>query len=264
VIFGAGWLVIEPAGLFFPSQLDWGWPGYLSLVGVGALAALYASRPRREVSHSLPPSDITVAVKVGDVLAQQGNIVVGANDTFDTEIDNDIISPRSVQGQLLAKCFSGNRAELDRQIAEALRGAQGVEDNTKTFGKTTRYDVGTVATVRQGQSRFFLIAFTRMSSTLPANVASSIEELQMSLARTWSAIAQAGQREPVHLPILGSNLARLGVSRTLLIQMILLSFIAAETRGRVASSVTVYVSPDDWKTVDMAALDDWLRGLCAH
>jgi len=46
--------------------------------------------------------------------------------------------------------------------------------------------------------------------------------------------------------------------------MILLSFIAAETRGRVASNLTLYVSPDDWEIVDMAVLDDWLRGLCAR
>ena len=256
--------MLQPLGLFFPNELSWGWKGYIGLLAVSAVWALYMARPRRLVKHTLPPSDISIAIRVGDVLTQEGNIVIGCNDVFDTQFDDDIISRASVQGQLLLQVFNGNRAELDRQIAQSLSGVTGEHDPTKDFGKTTRYDIGTVAIVRQGRSRFFLTAFTTMSSTLPANVSSTIEGLQVSLARTWKAIAAAGQREPVHMPIVGSNLARLGLSRTLLAQMILLSFIAAETRGRVASNLTLYVSPDDWEIVDMAVLDDWLRGLCAR
>lgn len=261
--FGAGWLVLEPLGLFFPSELSWGWKGYLALLGLSAAWAFYVSRPRRVVEHALPPSDITITIRVGNLLDQDGNVIIGSNDVFDTEFEDDVISPTSVQGQLLSHVFNNDRAELDRQISESLNTTEGRHDATKTFGKTTRYDIGTVAMVRQGRTRFFLSAFTTMSSTLPAHVAATIEDLQVSLARTWEAIAAAGQREPVHMPVIGSNLARLGLSRTLLIQMILLSFIAAETRGRVASSLTVYVSPNDWERVDMAVLDDWLRGLCA-
>ena len=102
-----------------------------------------------------------------------------------------------------------------------------------------------------------------MSPALPAHVSSSIEGLQVGLARAWESIAKAGNREAVHLPVMGSNMARLGVTRTLLIQMIVLSFIAAEKRGHVASSVTIWVHESDANVVDLAALDEWLRALCA-
>jgi hypothetical protein len=65
------------------------------------------------------------------------------------------------------------------------------------------------------------------------------------------------------MPILGSEFARLGVSKTLLIEMTVLSFIAASQRDAIASSLTVYVHPRDQDIVDMAVLDEWLRGLCA-
>lgn len=90
----------------------------------------------------------------------------------------------------------------------------------------------------------------------------SIEDLEIALARTWQAINAAGQREPVHAPVMGSHLARLGVSRTLLIQMIVLSFIAA-TRAGAPSTLTVWISPRDRDVVDVIVLEDWLRGLCA-
>jgi Domain of unknown function (DUF6430) len=101
-----------------------------------------------------------------------------------------------------------------------------------------------------------------MSATRPAHVRASIEDLEIALARTWQAINAAGQREPVHAPIIGSHLARLGVSRTLLIQLIVLSFIAA-TRAGGPSTLTVWISPRDRDVVDLIVLDDWLRGLCA-
>lgn len=196
------------------------------------------------------------------MLSQRGNIIVGTNDTFDSQFEEGVISEESVQGQLLARTFGGDRNHLDRLIDKSLAGTPSEEDGTKQFGKTRRYPIGTVAVVEFGDARYFLPAFTKMSAGRPPHVNSTIEWLQISLARTWEAISQAGQREPVHLPVIGSHLARLGVSRTLLIQMIVLSFIAADPR-RVASHLTVYVNPADENTVDMAVLDEWLRGVCA-
>lgn len=262
VVFGALWLVVEPAALFFPQAFKSDWRGYLSLVAVSAIAAAYRARPRDAVSRSLPPTDVTVAIRVGDVLTQPGNVIVGATDTFDTQFEDEVISPMSVQGQLLERAFEGDRSELDRQIEESLIAASPSVDTCKTFGKQSRYLIGTVAVVRRERTRYFLPAFTRMSVTLPAHVRASIEDLEVALARTWQAINAAGQRDPVHAPILGSRLARLGVSRTLLIQMIVLSFIAA-TRAGGPSSLTVWISPPDRDVVDLVVLDEWLRGLCA-
>jgi hypothetical protein len=261
-VFGALWLIVEPAGLFFPHAFKWGWGGYLGLIAVSVVSAAYRARPRDAVSRSLPPTDVTVAIRVGDVLAQPGNVVVGACDTFDTQFEDEVISQASVQGQLLQGVFEGDRGELDRQIEKSLTAVNASIDPGKTFGKQARYPMGTVAVVRRGRTRYFLPACTMMSGTLPAHVHASIEDLEIALARAWQTINAAGQREPVHAPIVGSHLARLGVSRTLLVQMIVLSFIAA-TRAGGPSSLTVWISPCDRDIVDLIVLDDWLRGLCA-
>jgi hypothetical protein len=260
-IFGGVWLAVEPAGLFFPDEFQWGWAGYLGLAGCSALAAVYVSKPPTEISRSLPPTNVSVAVRVGDVLAQNGNVVVGAADTFDTQPENDVISLASVQGQLLARSFGGDRAILDQLIGASI--GPGQIDGSKTFGKRSRYPIGTVAVVRQGQTRYFLAAFTRMSVSLPAHVESSAEDLLVALARTWQQINAAGNGEPVHTPIIGSNLARLGLSKTLIIQLIVLSFIAATRKGSGPSALTIWIREEDRTAIDLAEVDEWLRGLCA-
>lgn len=253
--------MLEPAGLFFPGEFRWGWGGYLALLAASAMAAFYAAKPPTEISRSLPPTNVSIEIRVGDVLAQRGNVVVGAADTFDTQFEDDVISVASVQGQLLTRSFGGDRASLDQRISTSL--GTGQIDAHKTFGKRARYPIGTVAVVRGGQARYFLAAFTTMSPDLPAHVSSSAEDLQVALARTWQKINVAGQGEPVHTPIVGSNLARLGLSKTLIIQMIVLSFIAATRKASGPSALTVWIRDKDRTAIDLAELDQWLKGLCA-
>lgn len=260
-VFGLLWLILEPAGLFLPGDLDWGWPGYFALLATSLGAGLWRARPRDAIERALPPSDLRVSVRVGDLLDQRGSILIGVPDTFDTQLEDDVISARSVQGQLLQRVFHGDRAELDRLIHRAI--GPGELDASKSYGKDRRHPIGTVAVVRRGDARYFLAAFTQMSSTPPAHVSSSVEWLQTALARSWEVIRIAGQREPVHAPVIGSHLARLGISRTLLIQIMVLSFIAASGKQSPSSSLTIWVSPQDAEIVDLVVLDAWLAGLCA-
>ena len=68
------------------------------------------SRPREVVGRELPPTNVGVEIRVGNVLEQSGNVIVGVADTFDTQFENNnVISRHSVQGQLLADVFHGDR-----------------------------------------------------------------------------------------------------------------------------------------------------------
>jgi hypothetical protein len=96
---------------------------------------------------------LKIKIVVGDVLAQEGNVVLGSNDTFDTSLSDDIISPKSVQGQLLQRVFAGDIDSLDDQISTSLAEATPVADPDKTFGKTDRYPIGTVAIAAKGNAR---------------------------------------------------------------------------------------------------------------
>jgi hypothetical protein len=262
-VFGGCWLLLEPTTLVFPHFLGRSWGLLAGLVVVSASGALLLSRPRRHLEFRLPPSDLGISIEVGDVLGQQGNVVLGANDTFDTNLSGDIIHAASVQGQLLQRVFDGDLQDLDDQITTSLAGVVPVPDLTKTFGKTDRDPIGTVAVVRKGRTRYFLPAIASMSATKPPRTNATVDELQTALTRAWEAVGRGGQREPVHAPIMGSHLARVGLTRTLLIQVMVISFIAVTKRDSGSSSLTIWVAERDAIELDFAALESWLRDLCA-
>jgi hypothetical protein len=263
IIFGTLWLFLEPTSLIFPNLFDRSWVLLFAMILISLLAALWRSRPRDRLEFKLPPSDLTIAIEVGDVLAQDGNVVLGSNDTFDTSLSDEIISPKSVQGQLLQRTFGGDVRDLDEQIASSLAEETPCEDSDKTFGKTARYPIGTVAIATRGNARYFLPAIATMSSATPPHTTASVEGVQQALTRAWEAVGRAGQRDEVHAPIIGSHLARVGLSHTWLVQMMVLSFVAVTKRDSGSASLTIWVAEGDAATVDLAALDDWLRALCA-
>ncbi len=261
-VFGGLWLFLEPLAVFNVWDLHEGIAGYLALVGVSVLAALIVARPTSTLVRKLHPSDTEISICVGNLLEQDNNVVVGVSDAFDTTTDAGVISPQSLQGQLLASIYAQDRAALDADLDTALAGHPFTLDDTKTFGKQERYPIGTAAVIEKGRQRFFLLAYTHMPSAPPAEVECSVGDLENALVQLWRSVRASGQNETLHMPIVGSHLARLGLSRTLLIQMIILSFVAVSASGQVTSSLKIWIRDEDREHVDMAALRPWLKGVC--
>lgn len=256
-VFGAGWLLLEPLALWRPDTLDWGAPGYLGLLVASVAVAVPWTWPRTSLTRRLAVSDTKITVQVGDVLAATGNIIVGVTDVFDTEL-GDAVSATSVQGQFQLQYFP-ERKDLDAQIDGQLAGVHYEIDEDKLKGKNRRYPIGTVAFVTHGDRRFFLSAYSRMSSELQAQ--SDICKLTMALEACWKAIRARGQHDQVHMPVVGSRFARTGLPRALLIQFIVLSFLDEERKSSLTNHLHIYVSREDATHVDFVVLENWLADL---
>lgn len=256
-IFGGCWLILEPLALWRPDDLRWGLTGYIGLFGAALVLAIIASWPRTTVARRLAVSDTKITIRIGDVLSQHGNMVVGVTDVFDTEI-GDVIAAASVQGQFQARHFP-NREELESIITAGLAGQPYETDGTKLRGKKDRYPIGTVVVARRAEDRFFLLAYSRMSSDLQAQ--SDICKLTNALEACWAAIRVSGQHNAVHMPVIGSKYARTGLPRSLLIQFIVLSFLDEERKTSLTDHLNIYVAPQDALDVDFVVLENWLADL---
>lgn len=256
-VFGVCWLFLEPLALWRPEDLRWGLRGYLWLSGLSFVVAILWAWPKKSIRRKLPVSDTKIVIGVGDVLEQKGNIVIGCTDVFDTEI-GDVISPLSIQGQFQTKLFP-QQQRLDQAISEALANVVPTLDEGKVRGKKERYPIGTVAVVEAKGNRYFLVAYSKMRNEM--RVESDICKLSASLNECWEAIRTRGQHEPIHMGVVGSALARIGLSRALLLQFIVLSFLDAEKKESLTCELSVHIPESDVEHIDFVDLEAWLSGV---
>ncbi|MFC9467163.1 macro domain-containing protein [Streptomyces coelicoflavus] len=236
----------------------------VSVIALSGLWAIWRSIPRYSVERQFKQSGFSVVVRVGDLFAETADLVIGFTDTFDTSTERgDIVSPRSVQGQLLSKVFRGDVAALDSSLLAPLRDTPTVaveSESSKPRGKRVRYPIGTVAAIVHEGRTYYGVAYSRLGNDLVAK--SSVDYLWRGLGNLWTAVAAHGHLEPVAIPIIGSDLAKVSsLGREGLLKMILLSFVAESRANLVSRQLTVVIAPGDADEVNMLEVQAFLDTL---
>ena len=259
-VFGLFWLIIEPAGLFFPQAFEWGWWGYSALFLVSFIVALLQLLPIQTINHTLAGTDITITVKVGDLFEQNAHLVIGMNDVFDTEL-GEIINRTSVQGQFLIRMYGGKKEDLDSDINQKLQSLEDtkVQDLTKTKGKKWRYPIGTTITLGTAKQRYFLCAYGKMNNDL--RVTSNADAIWNSLNYLWKEVALYAHGESVAISVVGTLLARTKLSQNAMISLIALSFMAAVKESFITKNLIIVVHPDNVRYVDFSAIKSFFESV---
>ncbi|MDZ7603975.1 MAG: DUF6430 domain-containing protein, partial [Hoeflea sp.] len=152
------------------------------------------------------------------------------------------ISPDSLQGQLAFRYFNSNTAEMDRQIAESLKGAES-DDHPSGRGKKKRYPIGTIAKLQAHGKTFFFIAMSELNGE--GNARSSVRMVDEAVEALWAYIAEKGELADVAMPIIGTGRGRIKLSRTKMIERIAQSFADASTDRVFSNRLVIYIHPDD-------------------
>lgn len=267
--FGGISALVQFVGQLYPGAFPH--PGMVTASAVGGCVVWGAARvrPHRQVRREFEQPRMTVAIRAGDLFAEDAHLVVGFADTFDTDTATDagdgvVVHPGSVQGQLLARRYGGDRERLDGELETALAGtpALGEEDPAvKPLGKLRRYPVGTVAVLGPRPRLVFAVAYSRIGPGYVA--ASGVEELWQSLGRLWDAVYRHGQQERVVMPLVGSGLARLDLDDETLLRIVVLSFVVRSRRRRVCRELHIVLRPDTFRRLDLTELDAFLKTLGA-
>lgn len=221
---------------------------------------VWKSWPRPiEETYSTPSTEIRILV--GDLFETSENLVIGTCDTFDTATPH-VIDKNSIQGQFLDRVYDGDVMQLDHDISSSLSQTEPIESVSKE-GKTSRYPIGTIATIRSGRRHFFLMGFTVMSETNQAH--GTADNLWISLSRLWLEVHQHANGSAVRIPALGGGQSRLSqiVPAQDAIRLIIFSFMFASRQRRVCERLDIVVSPRDADRIDMLELQSFLTSLKA-
>jgi hypothetical protein len=255
--FGVLSAVVGTIGALFPDAFrtqGWVYLGVLLLVAV--VWAGWRAFPRMSYERHFAVPNTTIRLIVGDLFEQDGHLVIGTCDTFDTEIPN-VIATTSVQGQMLLREYAGDLKRLDCDLDETLSNyaATQVESaRDKPKGKLSRYPIGTVAVLGNAQRRLLCVAYTKMGNDCVARSTGS--DLWSALALLWRTTRDVVHAQPVSMAIVGSDLAKLSsqFSKEDLVRLIALSFLAASREERVTSCLQIVIRPVDVPHLDLRAL----------
>ncbi|MGW1674480.1 macro domain-containing protein [Streptomyces sp. NPDC002324] len=248
----------------WPQWARHGWWILCSLALGCLFLGLAHAWPRLSIRQSFGRPDFMIEVKCGDLFNESGNLVIGFTDTFDTDPEGGIvISPGSVQGQFQSQYYRDDITRLDVLLDAALREHPVIareSRDSKRSGKLARYAIGTTLVLHLSGSKFYALAYGRMGNDL--RVSSSVDALWKSLDCAWNAIRTYGSLEPVAVPVIGSELARVGsMDRNSLIKMIALSFVASTREDMVSRKLSIIVHSKDRGSVDMVDIRRFLRTL---
>ena len=226
--------------------------GILCAIGLSILVVIFKRRPVSKICYKLPRKDITIEVVIGDLFSMEGQKVISANNTFDTDMGSGLIAEKSLQGQLANKCFPGNITELDQKIEEALDGVDS-SPIENPLGKDKRYDIGTVAKLISGKEIFYLLAMGELNKNGTAET--SLPSIRTALDRLWHFISSEGENDPVIIPLLGTGRGRITTSRKKMIEIHAQSFINASKDRIFSNKLIITIWPDDAKNFEINLLE---------
>lgn len=236
----------------------------LVVVAVVSIAyGLLRAWPRSvQQKYDSPSTEIHIAED--DLFKQDGHIVIGMADTFDTSIPH-IIDERSVQAQLLAGVYHGDLACLDTELIAALADKPTVEPfspQDRKPGKQVRYELGTVAVLEPAiRKLYFCVAYTKMNCRNEAK--GTIDGIWRSLNSLWSEVRARSNGEPVSIGVIGGGQARISQHLPPLdaIRLTAMSFMFASREERVTSRLNIVVRPEVARDLDMLELQAFLKSL---
>lgn len=266
-VLGVIWFIVEPFSYFFPQIAGWtsgNWLFFLLCLAAGVLRALIKCRPDSLVRCKLRGRDVWIEIRISSIFDVKGAFIISTNSTFDTSISKQLISPNSLQGQFTNRYYD-NEEHLNSDIKKSLEGLVPIlslKDGRK--GNTKLYNIGTVAKVRPKGQLVYLVAIAHMDENGKAY--GSYKEAIESLGKLWNYIAAQGELESLVVPVLGTGLARLTVTREKMIRDIIESFIAACSEKKFAEKLTIVISPENYRDdyIDLHELENYLQHVCRY
>ncbi|MCM3570434.1 macro domain-containing protein [Neobacillus mesonae] len=192
------------------------------------------TKVRLTINHS------TVDIKFGDIFTESELKVIAFNEYFDTEVDNKVISERSLNGMYINRMIP-NVSELDL----LMDGDERLNENLleinsgRSRGKKKRYKLGSIFQHHD----YLLTAFSRFDTDNRAFL--YMEDYVNFLLHFWNEIDVVYSGRSVSIPLLGSGITRFKeynmITDQELLELLLWSFKISRIKFSYPSKMSIVI-----------------------
>jgi len=233
-IYGLFWLLIESLDFFNVYTRDqYGSYALFIFLILSLLISIIFKRPIRSISILFPKNDFTVEVRIADIFAINGAIMISTNSVFEADVASGKIATNSLQGQFTAKYFTGNQNELIDKIKEGLSDVE----------SSPPYPMGTTVSINTHGKTFYFTAMAEIGTG--GNASTTLADLKKSLNGLWNFVRQTGELQELALPVVGTGRGRIKHSRKKIIALIAESFVNASEQGKFTDKLIITIRPED-------------------
>ena len=266
ISFGSLWLLIECSSALstkIKAIVDKFDPWLLVIALFGSFCfALYRAFPRIAFTRKFKSTQTSISIKVGDLLEEKGNIVIGSSNYFDFDYNKS--TGISLKSQLISKLFNNDIHFINNLVKKSLSDLEStaVFDKEKDYGNKSHYPIGTVAVLPQADRNIFAVILTKLVfKGKDKHTKSDPEILNQALIGLWKKIEVEGRKKKFSLPVLGAGLANVQLSYLLIIQTIILSYAIYSRGSAISKEMILVISPNDYNPEDFEEAIQFLNSL---
>lgn len=264
--FGTLWLLIEcPSALStkFKNFVDPFDPWLLLFVlFISIVFGIYKAVPRIAFTKKFKSTQTSISLKVGNLLDEKENIVIGSSNYFDFDYNNT--TGVSLKSQLMNKFFQNDFELVNNLVQKSLSGQKNLSvlDKNKTQGNKYHYPIGTVAILPQADRKIFIVILTNLIfNGNDKHTQSDPTILNQALIGLWDKIKLEGRKKKFSVPVLGSGLANVNLSYLLTIQSIILSYAIYSKTTAISKEMTLVINPNDYNPDDFEEAIQFLNSV---
>jgi hypothetical protein len=208
------------------------------------------------VSFRLGTTSTQIEICFGDLFGFEGQKAIPVNEYFESSLDGDHVSERSVHGQFIKRKFSGVPQGFDALVEKSLSSVPS-EHVDRPTGKNLKYPLGTTAMMNLGSERFYLVAVCATDiKTLKAS--SDVTQLWIALLALWEKVRTGNSGEEINVPLFGGGLAGIGLPSMQLLQLLVLSIVVATRKSTVATKIRIVLHESKFEEFDLRTIRrDW-------
>ena len=211
------------------------------------------------VDINVEGSDVTI--KVGDIFDQPGLKAIAFNEYFDTQVDNNIIGERSLNGIFIKKHLDIPTSELDSYIDSYAFDCGDVLqcNDDRVRGKKQKYQIGTTLIYKD----FLLTAFSKFDENNKALL--TMPEYIEFLLNFWDKLNNVYAQKNVSTAIFGSGITRIkghkNISDEDLLKIMLWTFRISEMRFKYPAKLTILILKSKIDQINLLDLESVRNGL---
>jgi len=202
-----------------------------------------------------------VTVKAGDLFLQDGFKVIAFNEYFDTQVDDNIISHKSLNGLYIDNHLSGPISDLDQRVSNYKFDEDEILEvnQERKVGKKQKYSLGTIFV----NEDYLLTAFSKFDDKNRAFL--TMPDYLGFLINFWDKVNRIYAQKSVSAPIFGSGITRIkehkNISDEDLLKIMLWTFRISEMRFKFPAKLTIVIHKDKIDKINLLDIKSARNGL---